>query len=246
MDHITLNTSGTLTPREPIHLTLCGEDMTIHRPKTMALLAARQATDNTVDADYPDDPDAAERARADAMLSFLTATFRRAGMLRFLHRAADRNDPIDVDEMFEAVRQCVELWDDYPDHGTPSVVVTPSTDPEPPRPILRLVVDTHDIDIEAYPPKRLLLMIVAGIVSKPELAAERLAIERLFSGILNPDDAEWLQRRIDMPDDMDTLDIEHLDQPINDLIGTWFNDEHVPANRAERRHGTLPRHAARP
>lgn len=233
MNQFHFSTTPSTPPADsPVTLLLCGEEMHVSRPKSMALLNAEQAISPMLDEQYGDD---AEQVRANAIMNFLMNTFRTSGFMRFLDRAMDPSDPLDVDAIYRAMSSLVEHWGDNPDGAGTTLVINPSDDPAPNRPEGRLIVEDHQIDMPAHAPKDLLLMLVSALALNPEMRAQKLATERMLEAILDPADADEIKRRLSLPDDLDALDISDLDEPFNALIAFWFDEQPAPANRAERR-----------
>lgn len=231
------------TPRhthdaDPVVLNLCGEEMTLHRPKSMALLNGEQALSPMLESEYPDTH---EQVRANLILNFLIGVFRMHGFLRFMERSLDAADPLNVDSIYEAMQALIERWSDYEPNNNPPIVIQPSTEPDVPRQPSRLVIDSRGIDMPAHPPKPLLLMLVSALGMSSELRGQKVATDRLLDGILHEDDADTIKYRLNLPDDVDPLDLDDLDEPINALISEWFpsdDDPGVPpppGSRAERR-----------
>lgn len=229
---------------DPVVINLCGEEMTLHRPKAMAILNGEQALSPMLEAEYPDTH---EQVRANCILNFLIGVFRMDGFLRFMERSRDANDPLSVKAIYDAMQQLVERWSDYEPNSNPPIVIGPDEEPDVPRQPSRLVVPGRGVDVPAYPPKPLLLMLVSALGLSPDLRGQKVATDKLLDGILHENDADNVKYRLNLPDDVDALDLDDLDEPINALISEWFpdEDETVPAppqNRAERR--AAARHAS--
>lgn len=234
METFTLDTPTSSRSDNPVQLVLCGEEMTVNQPKQMAILSARTATSPMLESEYGDD---ADRVRANSVLGFVMNTFRMEGYSRFLDRALDANDPLDLDELYRAMEQLVNRWDDYDPQNNPPVVINPSGQTRELEQA-RMVLNDAGIDVIATRPKALLLMLVSALSLSSDMQAEKIAIERFLEATLYPEDAQSIIRRLNLPDDIDSLDIEHLDPVITRMIEHWFPSEQdvpVPANRDERR-----------
>lgn len=245
METFTLDTPSSNRSDNPVQLVLCGEELTVNQPKHMAILSARTATSPMLNAEYGDD---ADRVRANSVLSFVMNTFRMEGYTRFLDRALDDNDPLDLDELYRAMEQLVTRWDSYDPQNNPPVVINPSGQAREPEQV-RMVLDAANIDVIATRPKALLLMLVSALSLSSDMQAEKIAIERFLEATLYPEDAQAIIRRLNLPDDLDNLDIEHLDPVISQMIDHWFPTEQdvpVPANREERRATAAGRHHTSP
>lgn len=211
--------------KQPVTVDFVGETITITRPKDWVLLSARTClADNVTDSE-----------RALSLLQFLLGTLGQQGYSRFLSRALDRDDPINLTSVITLISKLLETWADYTDNAAVTVEPTDESGVISDEPV-RIVNDDLGIDYVFHPPKDLIIMAVAATLSSPEDGAQQWACELFLDACLDRTDAVFLKRRLRISDDdNDLLDVDDIAPIMKTLLERWEPGQRAALNRAERR-----------
>lgn len=207
---------------QPIPVDLCGEQFTVHRPKDTVLYFA-----GGISADTASDSD-----RAMGMLQFLDGTLDPEQRHRFFERCRDRDDPVDMDVTLRLVTGLLQQWTDWPADGDPDPVVIEPADESTPR-AEPVTIDhpSFDLEFQAHQPKDIILVFTtAALAATAGIGQQAWAMGMFLDACLDPADSVIVSHR--MRDANDDLDLEHVSEIVQRLLGHW-NPE--PANRQQRR-----------
>lgn len=228
-------TTKSKAPRQPqpVQVTFCGEQFVVERPKDATLFFASRV----VAEDVP------EGDRAQALLQFVQNTLDPITYKRFLERALDPADPVDLQATLRLVAELVDRWNNWPARG-PAMPVVIKADPAPPLGDPIDVVDEDlGLDFVAHPPKDLLMAFVAAALATGANPGQQAwSIGIFMDAVLDPETRSTIRRRLVARHD--DLDIGNLADLVRYLIGQW-NPDVVPVvvelPRAQRRARTAPK-----
>lgn len=208
---------------QPVEVILCGEPMTLQRPKDAVLYFAQ-----TVVGDAVSDAD-----RAAAILQFINSTLDPGELKHYFDRVLDRDDPVDLRATLELVGGVIERWNNYPSRGKPDPVIVESSDDDTRTETAPITVQNRDLDLEfeAHRPKDIVLLFVAGSLStSANLGQQAWAVGLFLDAALTRQDALVVAHR--MRSQHDDLDLEHIAEIVTSLAQRWAPG---PTNRAMRR-----------
>ncbi|WP_367139279.1 hypothetical protein [Saccharothrix sp. HUAS TT1] len=220
METLEFRTPKRAREEQPIPVTLCGEELVVQRPKDAVLYFAATA----IGADVPE-PD-----RAMAVIQFLSGTLGLVDRKRFIDRAIDPADPVDLGATVQLVGGLLERWNAWPARGRVEPLVV-EADPAPVtgEPV-HIVNEDLELDLVAHPPKDLVLMFVAAALATGANEGQQAWSVGIFlDAALERADRDVVARR--MRDHDDDLDLEHIAEIVQHLIERWS----PKANRAARR-----------
>lgn len=206
----------------PLSVNWCGEQITVRRPKDSVLYFSSPAMDNDVP---PAD-------RAAAVFEFLHGTLEPADHKRFLERLLDRDDPINLRSCVALIEALMDRWNNPPKGAAKAKRVLVIEPQEPlhlgePETIRNAELD---LDFVAYPPKDLVMFLVAASTAGAStMGRQAWAIGMFLDACLEPSDQMEISQRLRDRDD--ALDLEHISEIVGHLIGKWA----PKARRAERR-----------
>lgn len=212
---------------QTVSVVFCGEPFSVDRPKDAVLYFAQTVVGDSV----------GEGDRAMAILQFLESTLAPMDRKRFFDRVLDGprgpdhpGDPVDMAATMELVAGLVELWGDWPVGGDVEALVV-EADPQPPTAgPLRVVNLDLDLDVQAWPPKDIVLMLAAAsMATGANLGQQAWAISLFLDAALNPADALRVAQR--MRRTGDPLDLEDIAEIVEGLLDRWAPG----TNRATRR-----------
>lgn len=232
MDTLTFDTPARRRTPQLVPVTLCGEDFAVERPKDAVLYFAQTITGDSV----------GEGDRAMGLVQFINSALDPADQHRFMTRALDNTDPLDVREALDMVGGLLDRWGNWPtddrdepdpNHQPNPVVVEPQAAPHVGNPI-HIVQTELDLDMEAHPPKRLMMMFAAsGLAAGATLGQQAWAISLFLDAALSAADAATIAWR--MRNRNDDLDLEHIAEIVEQLLQRWQQTIPEAGNRAERR-----------
>lgn len=206
---------------EPVEVVLCGEEMTLQRPKDAVLYFAQVVAGDSVGA----------ADRAYSLVQFLNSLFDETDRKRFFERILDRDDPVHLQETVELVAGVLDRWANYPAKGSPEpVVVEPFEHDDPPEPVW-VVHEDLDLRFEACPPKDIVSLFAAGSLGAGVSSAQEAWAIGLFLGAaLDHQDEMMVAHRMRSPHD--DLDLEHVAEIVSELAQRWAPGAR---NREQRR-----------
>src|SRR5690606_13335312 len=218
------------TRKPPVTVHLCGHDITFHEPKqTVKCFAGNLIADEVSEAD-----------RAMALLQFINGSLDGAEQKTFTDRATNRDDPLGRAAVLELVATLLNRWSDEPTEQAAGATLTidgPEGGPEfyGDEPV-RLHNPDLDLDLVAYPPKDLALMLVAsGMATGSTLGQQAWSVGVFLDSCLEPPARLLLNHR--MRDRNDPIEITDVTDVVVQLLERWA-PEHAPTaggNRAARR-----------
>ncbi|MBB3665936.1 hypothetical protein FB384_004895 [Prauserella sediminis] len=223
MKTLTFETPRSKRTPMPVQVDLCGEHITVQRPKDSVLFFAQQVAGQSV----------GEADQAMAVLDFVEGTLEPQDRQRFFERICEFNDPVNLDACLTMLTGLVQRWSNWPDddpHYEPDPVVvtsdyTPPTDREIP-------VELPDLDIQltAYPPKDIVLLFTSASLATGANTGQQAWLVALFlDAALTEQDAWMINRRLRSRDD--DLELIHVAEMVKHLIEAWKPG----LNRQERR-----------
>lgn len=221
---LTFTTAVKEPVRQPIPVTFCGDEWIVQRPKDAVLVfASMVAAENVSDAE-----------RAAAVTQFLQGTLVSDQWARFIARAIDVDDPVNLTEARALVEGLLERWTAWPARGrVDPLVIEPVDGQHTPSEPVRLVHTQLDIDVLAHRPKNLiLLMVIAAQAAHGDLGQHMWAVSTFLDASLGEADRQRIAFR--MRSRHDELDVEHVVAMVDQLAHRW-GDEAQGSNRAQRR-----------
>jgi hypothetical protein len=220
VETLSFSTPARTRAEQPVEVDLCGETITVRRPKQAVLYFAQAIIGDTVsDAD-----------RAMSLLQFLDAGLSPLDRKRFFDRCLDREDPLNLQAALDMLNGLIDRWNNWPAKCKPArVVVTPNGGAVVGEDI-ELVHEDLGIRFTAHPVKDIVMMIVqASMAAGANSGQQAWAVAIFLDAALEPGDAFVVARRMRNPDD--DLDLEHIAEMVESLLKRWGSG----GNRAERR-----------
>lgn len=220
METLSFSTPARTRTEQPVRVDLCGETITVRKPKQAVLYFAQAIIGDTVsDAD-----------RAMSLLQFLDAGLSPLDRKRFFDRCLDREDPVNLQAALDMLNGLINTWNNWPAKGKPATVVVKPNGAGPTGEDFELVHEDLDLRFTAHPVKDVVLMIVqASMAAGANVGQQAWAVGLFLDAALEPADAFVIARRMRNPDD--DLDLEHIAEMVESLLKRWGTG----GNRAERR-----------
>lgn len=221
MDTLTFTSTRRTRSEQAVPVSLCGEDITVRRPKDAVLYFAQTIIGDTVsDAD-----------RAMAVLQFIEGTLDPLDRKRFFDRIIDRADPIDLQAVTSLVGGLLDRWNDWPADGKVEPLEIEGDEPTPvPGGPVQVVNKDLELEFTVHPPKDIVLLIVStAMATGANLGQQAWAVGLFLDAALDAVTAMLVSRR--MRSNQDDLDLEDIAEIVKELIGRWA----PRTNRAQRR-----------
>lgn len=230
METLSFTTPARTRTRHTVDVDLCGERMTVERPKAAVLFfAAQMAGSDVVDVD-----------RAMSAKSFLDSALTDPDRKRFYDRVIDRADPVDIDAFLDLVDGLVARFSST--NTDTSVLVIDPTPGETSGEPVKIVNDDLDLEVIAHPPKELVRLFVrASLATGANAGQQAWAVAFFLDSALDPGDRDVVSRRLAHPGDL--LDLEDIIDIVNEVNSYWSEG---PRNRADRRAAAKRTPAKRP
>lgn len=219
--------------RDPqtITLSLCGETLTVDRPKQWTLGQAKVIDDDSIPL----------QQRGQALAEFVTGSFDSDGWERLVARAADRSDPLNLASYTDAVNAMVSRWAEWDNTPQPHTPIT--IEPRGGNGLLGepVTVSYPALDLEMVhvePPKDLFVLAMYAVASRGSGSGALWVVDQMMANTFPADAYEHIMSRLH--DRSDSVDVEHIDPMFSQLLEHWTSHMDTstpaaPANRAERR-----------
>lgn len=220
MRKLTFDTPIESREPRPVPVDLCGETLTVQRPKDAVIFFAQRVAGGSVT-----EPD-----QALAVLEFVEGTFEAKDRQRFFERICTFDDPVDLTACMTMLTGLLDRWGNYPEQEDPDTVVVESSYTPPVGREQHLDLPDIGIDMVAHPPKDIVLLFTSASMATGVNVGQQAWLVSLFlDAALKPADAWTVARRL--RNRGDDLDLSHVAKIVQELIDGW----RPGLNREQRR-----------